>query len=250
VVGSILINRLPGAEKLNVDRAELREWVESALQAQSKFVVKSGAKNAPVLHVRIGTDRPNSAYLSLQYEEEQIGELPKLEAARWIKFASSKDFRAAFAAGLNKNLETLADEVLDFNQREKSIQEIRAYASGKNVKENVVLAAIARVADRKDATAVKPLIMALKGPNIRVSLKAVAALGALGDPSSVDAITEFAERKIPEIRRHAIEAARQIGGQNAAAWLFTLSTGHSDAQVRNAARLALTEVERRLVAVN
>ena len=76
--------------------------------------------------------------------------------------------------------------------------------------------------------------------------EALSALTLIGDPAGLDAVFDYAERKPAPVRKKAIMAAQIMGGKYAAAWLFTMSTGHEDASVRQLAELALMKVEARL----
>lgn len=217
----------------------MREWTENEIRAHGKFRLKPESDAGGTLSVAIGSDRPSKVYLALRYHKDGI----KAESAKWVAFDGAKAFRAVFDTALREMLDDLLVQVRDLQVKNGAIQAIRDYVDGKRISERAVLAAMDEVEQRRDLDAVRWLIAVLKQDSIQVSLKAMSVLGSLGDRSAVHAITEFAERKIPEIRRHAIEALRKIGGRSAAAWLFTLSTGHSDVEVRNAAALALKEVE-------
>jgi hypothetical protein len=247
VISEILIDRLPGAETLTMERAELRTLVESTMSEHGKFVLKPNTKSGGILRVQYGTDRANSVYLTLKYEKPDDAQSPRLGVSRWITFSTPQEFRSALASGLGTSLEELYKQAFEQNKEQSALQTISDYAQGKNVGESAVIKAITQIEENKDPNAVKPLMLILKSShNIRIALKALSALGTLGDPASIDAITEFAERKIPEVRRHVIEALRKIGGKSAAAWLFTMSTGYGDDAVRAAAAEALKDVESRM----
>ncbi len=79
-------------------------------------------------------------------------------------------------------------------------------------------------------------------PDTALGSRATGALVAIGDPRAVGALIESAkERPLLSI----VYAVAQIGGKEAEAWLFTMSSGHPDAGVRAAATEALGELERR-----
>lgn len=256
VVNKILVDRLEGAETLPFDRSELNRWIQASLSSHGKMVFRPGDKDGGLLRVKIGVamdsarNQPNRVYLSTQFLRSEEEGLQEIESSTWVSFESSKEWRAEFRMGLERNLDNILGEI----EGQKvaglnAIQKIKEYTNGKDLNEHEVMIAIQRVGQEKDQLAVAPLIKALKRPNLKIAIKAVVALGQIGEVNSVDAITDFAERKSPEIRRHAIEAARKIGGRKAAAWLFTLSTGHQDGKVRSAALMALKDVERRMESV-
>lgn len=79
-------------------------------------------------------------------------------------------------------------------------------------------------------------------PDTALGGPATGALVAIGDPRATEALIESArERPLVSI----VFAVAQLGGTQAEAWLFTLSSGHPDPHVRAAAVEALAELERR-----
>jgi hypothetical protein len=101
---------------------------------------------------------------------------------------------------------------------------------------------------RRDARAIPALSQIATGTDPQLAQAALGALTRIADPAAIDAVIAFSERKPPLLRRQAILAARAMGGKKAAAWLFTLSTGHDDPSVRAAASESLTVVEEGLAA--
>lgn len=86
-----------------------------------------------------------------------------------------------------------------------------------------------------------PALVALV-PDTALGGPATGALVAIGDPRATEALISSArERPLVSI----IFAVAQLGGQQAEAWLFTLSAGHPDPHVRAAAAEASGELERR-----
>lgn len=100
--------------------------------------------------------------------------------------------------------------------------------------------AIEAAGARRLAAAV-PALVALV-PDTALGGPATGALVAIGDPRATEALIASArERPLVSI----VFAVAQLGGKQAEAWLFTLSSGHPDAHVRAAATEALGELERR-----
>lgn len=86
-----------------------------------------------------------------------------------------------------------------------------------------------------------PALVALV-PDPELGPRATGALVAIGDPRAVGALIESArDRPLVSI----VYAVAQIGGKEAEAWLFTLTSGHPAPAIRDAAREALAELERR-----
>lgn len=252
VVNKILIDRAEGADGVFPDRNQLRAWVKSSLISHANFKFDEDASNGSTLRVRVGASPfasngdPRRVFIATQLLKEDKGVAQQWQAESSIDISLS-DLQPAFKKGLAENLDSISSELMGpTNSNASASQILKDYVNGTAMPEGEVATAIRKVAQEKDESAKPFLKRLLKGRNLRLSVQALQALATLGASDSIDAITDFAERKSPELRRHAIEAARRIGGQHAAAWLFTLSTGHSDEQVRESARLALIDVERRL----
>lgn len=95
------------------------------------------------------------------------------------------------------------------------------------------------VAGARRLAAAVPALVALVPDT---ALGATGALVAIGDPRATEALIASArERPLVSI----VFAVAQLGGKQAEAWLFTLSSGHPEAHVRAAATEALGELERR-----
>lgn len=80
-------------------------------------------------------------------------------------------------------------------------------------------------------------------PPLRV--RSIGALVELGDQSAVGPLIAFAKGRSPAFLVQIIFGVAQIGGKEAEAWLFTVSSGHPDATIRQSAREALAELEAR-----
>lgn len=92
---------------------------------------------------------------------------------------------------------------------------------------------------------VPELIYQLQSKNSKEAYTALIKLTQIGDPKALDAVIAYSERKPAEIRIQAILAARQFKSRRALPWLFLLSTGHPDESVRNAAREAFVDLDKR-----
>jgi len=215
--------------------------VEAALQKDGRFKLDPDSSEGKPLRLAIGTKRPEQAYIGLSFARSD--DSPVIQTDRVIKYKSKEELKAAISTALLESLKELRVTVVELTKKEGALKTLLAYVKNESVRETMVESALEQIGEERDKSAIPYLVEALKLQNIRISLKVLETLGALKDRSTVNAITQFAERKPPEIRRHAIEAAKEIGGDTAAAWLFTLSTGHPDAHVREASKQALKEVE-------
>lgn len=113
--------------------------------------------------------------------------------------------------------------------------------------ESDVLELISILGKRKTASSEAFLKNLLFHPNQKIGGGSLQALAKIGGPMSVEAVVQYSLRKPKEKLIDAIVAVREMGGRKAAAWLFTLSTGHPDVQVRRLASDSLRVVEERLL---
>lgn len=102
-------------------------------------------------------------------------------------------------------------------------------------------------AHRRLAAAVEPLMARVRdedeSPDVRIH--AVGALVALGDPRAASAIIDATRRKNAPYLVQMVFALGALGGRKAEAYLFTVQSGHPSPQVREAARQALEELEKK-----
>ncbi len=98
---------------------------------------------------------------------------------------------------------------------------------------------------RKSQAAIPVLIQVLKADDRMLAVHALGALSA-AEPKGenrrkvVAAIIEYAEAKATIIRKQAIAAVARVDVPLSRAWLWTMSSGHPDADVRARAEEALT----------
>jgi hypothetical protein len=96
---------------------------------------------------------------------------------------------------------------------------------------------------RRAKDAVPALDAVLLGDDKELAGQALTAVTNIGDPRSVPAVIRFAENQPALVRKQAIDAVRAMGTREGKAWLFTLSTGHPDAEVQQQAGAALIALE-------
>ena len=95
------------------------------------------------------------------------------------------------------------------------------------------------LADRRSPAAIPHLLERLAQDDRNVQLRAVGGLVAIGDPKAVPALVDASIGRDPSFVVQIAYAIGEIGGAEAEAYLFTLSTGHPEAIVRQAAQEAL-----------
>jgi hypothetical protein len=102
--------------------------------------------------------------------------------------------------------------------------------------------------DRHDLAAVPVLIEELSNPDDRVKMKSVGELVELKARAAVPQLIELTESKDPNhdvdphLEVQIIYALGSIGGDDAEAYLYTISSGHPDEMVRRAATEASAEL--------
>jgi len=102
--------------------------------------------------------------------------------------------------------------------------------------------AMQALASRGERRATPHIARLLQSDDVELATAALQAITVLGDPAAIDAIVEYAAKKPPLVRKQCIDAVRATGSPKAAPWLFTLSSGHPDADVQAYARAALEQL--------
>lgn len=106
--------------------------------------------------------------------------------------------------------------------------------------------AIEAAGDRRVAEALPLLIEVLADDNEEtdVVFKTIGALVRIGDERAVGPLIDSARRRPPVYLGQIIFGVAQIGGREAEAYLFTVSSGHPDPEIRTNAKDALEEMQR------
>ncbi|MCK6552078.1 HEAT repeat domain-containing protein, partial [Myxococcota bacterium] len=107
--------------------------------------------------------------------------------------------------------------------------------------------AIAMCGERKLRAAVPKLVELVKrdDQDQDLVLKAIGALVAIRDPRAVGALIDAGRRRSAGYLTQILFAVADLGGREAEAYLFTVSTGHPDPEIRRVAKQALEELERK-----
>jgi len=107
-------------------------------------------------------------------------------------------------------------------------------------------AAIRVLSDRKNPAVRGALVDKLKGSDVDGVRRAIGGLVALHDVQAVPPLIELARGKDPSFLREILFALGAIGGEEAQAYLFTVSQGHDDPDIRHVAEQALHELQSRI----
>lgn len=253
VLRKVLVDVEPGASA-GVDRDVVRGAVKTALKDRDGVKVDEGAADGAVLRVRVeaATSTPPSetaaaaATLSLSVEVQGGG-----AATQGARF-SYRGHSVASAAGamptdvlVKQAFEDALAQVLQARGADRADSDdlLAWLREADGVSDDQRRQAIRILGARRDARAVEPLVKILLGPDRELAQLSLSALTSIGDPAAVDAVIAYSDKKPSLVRKQCIEAVRVMGSSKAKGWLFTLSTGHQDADVQAAAAAALASIE-------
>jgi hypothetical protein len=99
--------------------------------------------------------------------------------------------------------------------------------------------------ERRAGEAVPAIAPLLRSDDPATARGALLALARIGHPAAVAPLVDLMDLEDDTLTREVVDAVATIGGADAQAFLFTLSTGHPTVRIREAASAALATVERR-----
>lgn len=259
----VLIDIAPGADAGGLlERETVRAIVEGVIAKDARFR-RTDDRDAAVLRVRlessalVPSERGDGSGGTLSLSVEVSGGVPGEPLKR-------QEYRGHSMASLTA--EGGAERTIDFKALvrrafEDAVSQVLAARTAHREDSAVLLAwlederapaeqryqAVRILGVRKDPNAVPLLMRALESSDRNLAQAALGALTLIGDARAAEAVIAYAEGKPSLIRKQAIEAIRMMGSPLGRAWLFTLSTGHPDSDVRVAAERALAELEQRPV---
>ena len=105
--------------------------------------------------------------------------------------------------------------------------------------------ALELIAEYRYHRVIDVVVSALQSPNQELADMAITTLVALGEPSSVNALTQLADFQDYQRLRVIIEAVSALGGDDAIEFLDFVSTGHPDSDIKARALEALAELDGR-----
>jgi HEAT repeats len=253
LVTQLLVDHVSGDDTFTLQRKDIRKICKKILSHQKNIKVKWDRSKNGVLRVRFQflpvQEKTGAGQLmvSLKYSEITNQGLRQYFASSSLAVANTDEhrliFERVFSQGMSELISTWQGEK---QSSARLLEEMNEDWIDETVNENQLLQNIHLLGIKKEKKAVPILVKILLGRNEKAALASMVALTDIGDPDAVDGITKYAERKSGDVRKQAILAVRKMGGKKAAAWLFTLSTGHEDSEVRLAASEALKYVEEKL----
>ncbi len=253
LVTQLLIDRISGDNAFKLEREDVRQSCKTILSRQKIISAKWDGSKKGVLRVRfqflpvkegVGAGQ---LMVSLKYSEITSQGLEQYFGSASLAVANASEHRLIFERAFSQSLAELISSWQGEKQStERLLEMINEDWAGEHVNESLLLQNIHLLGTKKEKKTVPLLVKILLGRNEKAALAALVALTNIADPDAVEGVTQYAERKNGDVRKQAIWAVRQMGGQKAAAWLFTLSTGHEDPEVRMAAGEALKHIEAEL----
>ncbi len=262
----VLIDVAPGADGPGgvLDRERVRALIEAVIDEDRRFQ-RSDDRDAAVLRVRLestallppheGTSAGGTLSMSVEVSGGVPGEPLKRYEYRGHSMASLSSTEGAESSG-GLDFGTLLESAF-----RDAVSQVLAARGAQSAESAALLAwlddesaaaeqrrqAIRILGARKEQSAVPSLMRALAGDDREIAQAALGALTLIGDARAAPAVIEYSEGKSSLVRKQVIEALRVMGSPLGKAWLFTLSTGHPDTDVRVAAERALAELEQRPV---
>ena len=234
---------------------DLRREVEAAFDRSHRFVPLAPSEKPRPADLKALRCRVEVAFTRETLDEgdqskaevgavldlHRSGEVDHYQASGLGRAAFSAADAAARVPSFRKALLAALDEVtrsgaLQLDALEKTDAELIADLSSTDPRLRDFSVRV--LADRKNAAAVPALIERLKDPDREVAMKAVGALGSIGDPRAVPALIEMSQTKDPQFVVALVDVVAQLGGKDAEAFLFTVASGHPDEAVRRAAQEA------------
>ena len=174
---------------------------------------------------------------SLHDEVVGVGEAP-------LSGDSLEARRAALQRSLDAALEQLVASA-DLLLRARARTDAELAAQLKDPDGRVAEFALRVLSERKSPLAVEALLERLRVPDAVQVRRAMGALVEMREARAVPVLIDLGRHRDPAFLKEIVFALGEIGGEEAEAWLFTVSQGHDVAAVREAASQALGDLRAR-----
>ena len=246
-VRKVLIDVAPAAIASTVDREHVRRIVGDVL-ATTRGVVVDEASDGLVVRIRVesfSTTTPAAP-------KSQPAGISTSTLSLFVEVVENdrsggRGHSVATAQG-QMNPDALMAQAL--RDAIRQIQQARAansldsdtllgWLSDDSTSESQRRQAMLALVSRNDRRVTPSLVRLLNSTNEGMATASLQALTVLADPDAVDAIIDHSARQPPLVRRMCIEAVKASRSPRAVPWLFTLTTGHPDAEVQADARAAM-----------
>lgn len=251
----------------SVDREDLRAQVQALLTDHPAIKLREGAKKGVTMRVRLApsadeTPAPTAFPFPSSTDPSTLAVALTIEASideghtggdsyRYKGASTSGNAGSLPPAAVVENLfRDAVDQVLLARQARDLDDKILIgwLSPGADVSQDQKRQAVRVLGARKSQAAIPALVRVLQDDDRMLAVHALGALSAAepeGDNKTkvVQAIIAFAEAKATIIRKQAIAAVGRIDVPLSRAWLWTMSGGHPDDDVRARARDALAALD-------
>lgn len=248
-VRKVLVDVEPAAT--GIDREQVRGVVQQVLEkARGIRLVDASRGDGAVLRVRVDgygatleEGRPPRTTLALTVELTSVpGDAAPGGFRGHAVAAAAGDIDARGLVGQALR-DALAQVLMTRGASDLDSRQLIAWLVDESASTEQKRRAARILGSRRERAAVEPLGKVLLSRDSELEPLALAALTNIGDPAGVDAVIEYSDRQPPLVKKQCIEAVRAMGGTRGRAWLFTLSTGHPEADVQQQAAVALAALE-------
>ncbi|HYX92563.1 MAG TPA: HEAT repeat domain-containing protein [Myxococcaceae bacterium] len=260
-IGDVRVSGLGagGDEDLGISPSELDARLRTALEANGHFrLLPAGsreARDAASLSFELAFARESQAageegnavevgaVLAIRRKIDGIAHRYELTALGRAPLADGGARVGATRAAVDRALEQLA-EAANIQLRALSRSDVELLREVRTATGQVREAAIRVLSHRGNREVADVLIARLRpSEDPDVVRQAIGALSEMRERRAVQPMIDLTRGKEPGFVREVLFAVAHIGGEEAAAWLFTVAQGHDDEALREVARRALAEME-------
>jgi len=189
---------------------------------------------------RLGIRRPGAGGGAIRYEVAGVGSAAVSGAApeaAALKEARSSALREALSSAVDQALDSARLLMAAFDKRDDALEKDLASSDGR------VREFAARVlGERGNPAAADALLSELKGDDPDEVRRAIGALSQMHEERAVEPLIELAQAGETSFQREILYALGTLGGDEAEAYLYTVSEGHDEEAIREAAKEALDEL--------
>lgn len=256
-VRRVLVDVDAAAVDVDIDTEQVRLIVGNAVKGFREIAVDDTRADAGVLRVRIEsltrasrtksvlqqpslpTEGEAPAAVSIAVDIIQPGRAP-LRGHSIATAHGNIDLRSLIEQAL---LDALHRALRSLHADKLSSDELFTWLTDPSTTTAQQKVAMQTLGSRREKKATAALTALLKSADPEIGAAALQSLTLMADEDAVDAIIDYSDRQPVPLRTACIDAVKATGSTRARPWLFTLSTGHTDAGVRAHALRALAALD-------
>jgi hypothetical protein len=254
-VGDLRLVEAVGVETLQLDDEALQQRVTASLERDGFLLRPEDARQPGTWRVRASVfgkapDFPNqplaAVHVSLQFQQRTEVEPVAFGAegvgTQKVQSSSVEDLQRAHRVALDLALREstrTAKNIIAFQKR--SAAALAKLMTSSDAAESQ--AAVVILVARKDSSVLPILKRRLETDDAMHLRRTVGLMVELGDVGAVNALIDASRRKDAVLQRELLFAIAALGGEDAQAYLFLVSSGHDDPLIRASAERALEELK-------